>query len=214
MTHRNRERRPARRATPREPLHRILIVCEGQLTEPAYFFAFRDGCKNPRVEVSIPKEHGTPRTLVELALGFERAAEERARAERDENLAFDEVWCVYDVDDHPKLNDARQLAAAHGIDLAISNPCFELWLLLHFRESPGARHRHDVQALLAPFVGGTTKHPEMTSVLRGYDRARLRAERLERDAAEVGEVGRNPTTGVFHLTESIRGPGRGSPRSF
>ncbi len=72
------------------------MVCEGQITEPTYFYAFRDACRNPLVEVSISKEHGTPRTLVERAVALKRAAEERARAERDENLAFDEVWCVYD----------------------------------------------------------------------------------------------------------------------
>jgi hypothetical protein len=26
--------------------------------------------------------------------------------------------------------------------LAISNPCFELWLLLHHRDCPGELHRH------------------------------------------------------------------------
>lgn len=210
MTQRNRERRPARRAAPKQPRHRILVVCEGQVTEPSYFFAFRDWCRNPRVEVSIPKEHGTPRTLVELALAIKRAAEARAHAERDENLAFDEVWCAYDVDEHPKLNDARQLAQAHGIELAISNPCFELWLLLHFRESPGARHRHDVQALLATFLPGYEKHPDMALVLHGYEKAKERAERLDKDAADMGEAGRNPTATVHLLTESIRGVGQGA----
>jgi hypothetical protein len=46
----------------------------------------------------------------------------------------DEVWCVFDVDEHPKLAEARDQANANGIQLAVSNPCFELWLLLHFQE--------------------------------------------------------------------------------
>jgi hypothetical protein len=29
-----------------------------------------------------------------------------------------------------------RLAKAHGFHLALSNPCFELWLYLHVRDSP------------------------------------------------------------------------------
>ncbi len=35
---------------------------------------------------------------------------------------------------HPKLLDAVELAQARNIRLAISNPCFELWLILHHRD--------------------------------------------------------------------------------
>lgn len=178
------------------------------MTEPEYLFAFRDWCRNPRVEVHIPREHGVPLTLVELALSLKSDADARARAERDENLAFDEVWCAHDVDDHPGLNDARQLAASNEIKIAISNPCFELWLLLHFRESPGARHRHDLQGLLAKFIKNYAKHLDPAAVLPGYQMAADRAARLDRDAGDMGEAGRNPTTGVYLLTESIRRGGQ------
>ena len=47
--------------------------------------------------------------------------------------------------------------------------------------------------------------PAMFSeVHQGYDQARTRASRLEADAVEQGEAGRNPTTSVWRLTESIR----------
>ena len=47
---------------------------------------------------------------------------------------------MFDVEwprNHPNLTDAVRLAKAKGISLAISNPCFELWLILH-RESQTA----------------------------------------------------------------------------
>ena len=128
MRQRDREKHHARRPPQLQPRLRILVVCEGSVTEPEYFFAFRDWVRNPRVQITLPKTRGTPFTLVQLALRLKQEAARRARAESDENLHFDEVWCVYDVDDHPKLNDARQLAEANHIQLAISNPCFELWL--------------------------------------------------------------------------------------
>lgn len=210
MSRRDREKRPARRGTPRHPLPRLLIVCEGAVTEPRYFRAFWEWCRNPRVQISIPRDRGVPYTLVSLARDMKDEAAARAKAERDENLAFDEVWCVYDTDEHPRLNDARQLAASKGIELAVSNPCFELWLLLHFRESPGARDRHEVQELLATFIRGYQKLPPMDALLPRYELAKERAARLGRDADQSGEAGRNPTTRVHRLTESIRGAGMDS----
>ena len=41
---------------------------------------------------------------------------------------FDVEWPQH----HPNLGRALQIATHHGIRLAISNPCFELWLILHF----------------------------------------------------------------------------------
>lgn len=179
-------------------------MCEGQVTERQYLEGLRVWCRNPRVEIEVSKEHGVPLTTVQIAVRLKRQAELRAKAERDDNLLFDEVWCAYDVDEHPNMNDARQLAAANGINLAVSNPCIELWVVLHFRESPGPRHRHDVQRLLGTFLPGYDKHLDMARVLPGYDAARTRAARLQGDAEAVGEGGRNPTTGMYHLTESIR----------
>lgn len=64
-----------------------------------------------------------------------KRAVERRRTDHD----VDELWCVFDVEwptakRHPHLDQAMNLARDHGIRLAISNPCFELWLVLHFRD--------------------------------------------------------------------------------
>jgi hypothetical protein len=59
------------------------------------------------------------------------AAEARSRA-IEEEAEIDEFWCVFDVEwprNHPGLLEAVQQAQANGIYLAISNPCFELWLM-------------------------------------------------------------------------------------
>jgi hypothetical protein len=46
----------------------------------------------------------------------------------------EEVWCVFDIDEHPLIPEAKDQARANGIEMAISNPCFELWALLHFQD--------------------------------------------------------------------------------
>jgi hypothetical protein len=200
---RERRRRPARRTATLSPRRRILVVCEGQNTEPGYIEGFRQWRRNPLVIVEVSKEHGVPRTLVELAKTLKREAANAARRERDENLSYDEVSCVFDVDDHPKLDEARQMAIDNEIELAVSNPCFELWLLLHFRESPGMQHRHDLQKMMKPHVPRYDKSVDFERFSPNYESARLRATRLQRVADEDGDPHRNPTTGVYRLTESI-----------
>jgi hypothetical protein len=201
---RDRPRRPARAEARLDPKPRILVFCEGQNTEPQYIEAFRQWCRNPRVNVEIAKERGVPLTLVTTAKERKRLAEREAKKARDVNIAYDEVWCVFDVDEHPKLKEAQNLAQDNGISLAVSHPCFELRLLLHFRESPGMQHRHALQRMLAGFVPAYAKHVDFDLFKGSYPAAVRRAQRLDEQASADGEEGRNPTTGVYRLTQSIQ----------
>lgn len=186
----------------------MLVVCEGEITEPLYFKEFSQWCRNPRVEVRLEGPSGVPLTLVGRAKELKRKAEEDARIEKDDNLLYEEVWCVFDVDEHPNVVAARQLAKDNGLRLAMSNPCFELWLLLHLRENPGAQHRHKLQGMLADLMPGPlAKYIDFPALIGGYEDAVRRAERLETDAIAEDDAGRNPTTEVFHLTNSIDGDG-------
>lgn len=64
---RKRSRRPARRPPFRDPKPLILVLCEGENTEPEYLNGFKRWVKNPRVDVEIADEHGVPMTLVKQA---------------------------------------------------------------------------------------------------------------------------------------------------
>ena len=72
---RHRDRRPGRRTPFREPKPIILIVCEGKNTEPQYFTGLMRACRNPRVRIYIPSDHGLPKTLVEIAKDHKKTAE-------------------------------------------------------------------------------------------------------------------------------------------
>ena len=113
---------------------------------------------------------------------------------------------MFDIDEHPNVQEAKNMASANGIDLAISNAAFELWLILHFRDSPGAQHRNHLVTILKRFVNNYDKKLDFAAVRDGYHDAVVRAKRLDKDAQEMDEASRNPTTGVWKLTESIRGP--------
>ena len=201
---RDRHRKKGRRPPFRDPKPRILIVSEGDVTEPEYFKGFAKACRNPRVTVEFAPEHGVPRTVVEAARDRKKEAQDQAEREKDDNLAYDSVWSVFDIDDHPKVCEAQDMARDNDIRLCISNPCFELWLLLHFRDNPGMKHRDKIHEMLIDHVPNYSKHVDYASYSEGYERA-VRARRMDEDAEGAHEPHRNPTTGVYELTESIHG---------
>ncbi len=204
MRKRNRERRRARRKPFKAPKPLILVVTEGKVTEPEYLNGFKEASKNPRVDIRVVGGVGVPKTIVEFAKEHKSEAEKRARREKDENLRYDEVWCVFDFDNHPNVPDAKQMARDNGIKLAMSNPCFELWLWLHFADQPGMQDRHRLQSMMKQHIPNYDKHVNYSDYAAGYDVAVKRASRLDKDAEAASEEGRNPTTGVWRLTESIR----------
>ena len=198
------DRSIGRRRPSLQPKHRSLVVCEGRETEPGYLRALQREARNPRVRLEIAGETGVPRTVVEAAIQLRREADEEAKRQRDENLRYDEVWGVFDVDDHPHLDRAKSLAQREGIDLAVSNPCFELWALLHFEDQRAHIDRKKLRTKLQRHQPSYDKSLHFTGMHPGYDEALRRAQALDAEAERHGAPGRNPTTGVHRLTESIR----------
>jgi hypothetical protein len=201
---RDRQKQTGRRPPFRRQEPTILVVSEG-LTEKEYLDAFWKASHNPRVTIEVVGERGVPKTVVEVAKEEYDKAIQRAQNEDDDNLKFDSVWCVYDVDDHPHLSEAREMAAANGFETAISNPSFELWLLLHFRDDPGSHHRDTIKSFLKKYDPGYDKHVDFDLYAGGYEQGAIRARTLDKIAAQIHDDGRNPTTGVYRLTELIRG---------
>jgi hypothetical protein len=207
---RNRQRRRGRRAPFREPKPKLLIVCEGAKTERQYFEQFASFHRNSLVDVIVEGGKGVPLTVVRTAKAWKEKASSDAKRKDDEFLKYQSVWCVFDVDDHPKVPEARIMANDNGIELAISNPCFELWLLLHHRDCPGELHRGKARSMLKVHVPSYDKHVSFVDYRDGYTRAVQRARSLDQLAESVSEPGRNPTTGVYVLTELIIPPSTSS----
>lgn len=199
----------ARRGPRREPRRRILVLCEGGETEPGYLRALRAEFRNPLIEIVIEGFGEDPKALVERALSMKKDAEREARRRDDDFLRYDEVWCVFDVDDHTRLHDARQQARDHGIELAVSNPCFELWALLHFQDQTAWLDRDRLRSFLKRHLPDYRKALPFQFLRPGYAEAVRRAEHLDQRCEERDCPGDNPSTGVYRLTERIRQEGRG-----
>lgn len=175
----------------RPVLPRILVVCGGVRTERDYIDALRR-INADRIVVVVRPRGLDPAGCVRYAI---------AQNQLDDS-AFDEVWCVVDVDEFD-LTVALRHGRDGGVQLAVSNPCFELWLLLHLVD---ATRRFD---------GAKDVTCELRRVLPSYDKARLmfpdfragvekaieRAQRLE----VGGNEHPNPSSGMWRLTARIVG---------
>jgi hypothetical protein len=118
------------------------------------------------------------------------------------------VWCAFDVDDHPNMAEAKQQALANGLHLAISNPCFELWVLLHFQDQRSHQGRAWIQTACRRHLPDFVKEVPYDQINPRYNDALDRASALANWQGQQGRPDGNPSTGVHNLTERIVELGR------
>ena len=113
---------------------RYLIVTNGKVTEKEYFEKLVDlyGLRG-RVVIDKGAAGRDPKTLVERAADLKAKEDKEARRERFDS--WESVWAVTDVDGF-SMFAAQQLARQEAVGLAVSNPCFEVWLIDHMIVCP------------------------------------------------------------------------------
>lgn len=153
----------ARKAGRRATYDRILIVTEGSKTEPLYLGEIRKEFRLQTANVQVRYSHfGTsPMKIVEYA---EHLFVNGDEAKNIQPRAFEQVYVVFDRDDHESYhialdkmaalngklrNDAKQKVVFQAV---ASVPCFELWLLLHFENVLAPLHRTDVYQRLRQYL--------------------------------------------------------------
>lgn len=190
-----------RRRPSRTPKLRFLIVCEGIVTEPRYFRELRHLMRS-LIELDL-LPGGDPKVLVERAVQKKAESEILASRQKDSYLAYDQAWCVFDVDQHERLGDALQQAQDNEIRVGVSNPCFELWALLHFQDQTAHIERGKVQSLCRKHMPKYEKELPCSKLMEYYPAARERASNLDQWHQSRGTQGANPSTGVYRLIAEI-----------
>jgi hypothetical protein len=115
---------------------------------------------------------------------------------------FDETWCVVDTDEFD-IDAALRAAERDRVSLAVSNPCFELWLLLHHEDCRAFCHGcEDVHRRLRKRLPSYDKTAvEFDRFAAGVSGAVIRARELDPSGTDHA---RNPSTGVWRLVQTIR----------
>lgn len=201
----------ARRGPSREPRARFLLLCEGRVTEPGYFSFVKSCLRDSLLTIEISKERGDPLRLVKAAEVLRPAAERQARKHRDDNLRYDEVWCIFDVDEHHRLEEALALARRLAIHIAVSNPCFELWPLLHFVDQRAHISAAALRTALQAQMPGYDKSLSCEQLRGRYSAARSRAHILqEQHTRHARPSTTNPSTDVWVLVDALLAAARKS----
>lgn len=193
---------PRRKITSNAVKHELLAFVEGEVTEEEYLTHYRR-LHRRYTTLEIAPFRGSPLQLVQRAVKTKKAEQ---RAARRRGRAHDEVWCVFDVDQHPNLKEATSLATENGINLAISNPCLELWFMLHFSPQTAYLERHEAQRLVKQELNCDKRLvPEALALLEdAFETAKGRAIALdEMHRGDGREAMANPSSGMWRLIDSI-----------
>lgn len=198
-----------RRDARREAYAKVLIVCEGEKTEPHYFQGLRNHYGLNTANIEVCGECGSdPNSVLQFA-------KQRYREEKDAGDAFDRVYCVFDKDAHANYNQALNAIATatpRGTFVAINSvPCFEYWLLLHYVFStrpylalPGNSAGNQVLSELKGYLPGYEKGANniFAMLLDQLEFAKNNAVRSLREAGANGTD--NPTTRVHELVSFLQ----------
>ncbi|MCR5081629.1 MAG: RloB family protein [Treponema sp.] len=197
----------------------FLIACEGVCTEPNYI---KNLVKIEKLNKNIaegttviiaPHQHSDPCGVLTDLLSI------------SDKEDFDECWIVIDRDakefkgkgfgGHTKENfdKAIKYASENNIKVAFSNPCFELWIVLHFeyrdtecsRESIQKKALEKVNSLLPQNkklknVDELKSFDELYSILKDKTSLAIKfSEKLSENEAKQ----KNPSTSVHRLVSTI-----------
>ncbi len=194
----------------------IIIAAEGTNTEKKYFddLAEAYAALNIHVKVLDRIDAGSdPKTVLKMLDSFRRQYSLR--------LGYDELWLVIDVDRWHKrhLSEVGSLCFQKKYGYAVSNPCFELWILLHlksldeyqakilqeFRENkrPNSKHpRTRLELELVNLLGSYSKgNPDTSKFLKNVEVAIERAKALDKHLEHrwTNDLG----TRVYRIAEKI-----------
>jgi hypothetical protein len=156
--------------------------------------------------VHIQFEHSTRTDPISLTRYAIKLRDERDREARNgDGVRYDEVWVVFDLEEpagprRAQAQHATQLPRAGGIQFAVSNPCFEYFLLLHYESTTMAfSDCADVtKRLIQSWTGYTKGGPLPSDLLTRAPIAIGRAKTLREDPATKGGPN-SPSTDVDRL---------------
>jgi hypothetical protein len=185
----------------------ILIICEGENTEPLYFKSFP-------VSTLTVKIFGLGQSKLKLIESAENI---------QKNESFDELWCVFDLDIKsneencvPDFNNAITKAQDLGFKVAYSNDAFELWFYLHYYYNDCENHRtfyyeqlsqlwnvnYEKEGKKWKFCSENLKRLQ-NDKRASQGEAIKRAKKLHEDRKELQYHLQNPVTLVFELVELL-----------
>ena len=162
----------------------FFVFCEGE-TEIAYVKFLRSLYRAP-IQVIVKK--GKSNISEDY---IERSQNEYVRTEQDK------VFLMYDLDVDGMLEQLQKIPNA---ELIVSNPCIELWFLLHYQDQKSEISSYKcikkLQKVSKEYKKGTLSEEEKDVLAKNKDQALERAKKL----VEF----QNPSTTIHRLLDLLK----------
>lgn len=186
-------RRKFQRETRERRIKKLFVIAtEGAKTEPTYFKLFNRYDYAVAVKCIAGKDKSAPKYVLKSM---------RDHIVKNDLMEGDEAWLVVDTDDWREAD----LKALHvwsvsdsSYGLAVSNPCFEYWLLLHVEGGKGAPDANECLRRLRKHIPHYDKgNLCLTALESGIADAVERVRK--RDTLPVADWPRKAGTTVYRL---------------
>ena len=187
---------------------RVLILCEGSVTEPQYFNALKsDKSNSDKLSALRIIVHNSKFTSAKELV--DEALELKKNAAREYN-EYNAIWVVVDRDNYTKHDEAFKRASDTKIHIAFSSPCFEFWFLLHFVYSTAPHSSFEsLNKVLKTHLPDYEKTSEIYHVLKSHQNKAIEHSKKIRthhsNTSDLPIWKLNPYTNVGELVEFLLG---------
>ena len=196
-------RRFSRKTKVRNYRKRFVIAVEGRKTEPQYFALFPLSCE-ATLEVKClkpsPRGDSAPHHVLKRLTKFVNQQGLEGK---------DEAWLVVDRDEWP----SEQLDALYEWTkgrshrfLALSNPSFEYWLLLHFEDGAALQSKEDCLCRLKRHLPNYDKQIKAQDFSRERIREAVRRAQQRDHPPVLSWPDRIGQSTVYRLVEKLLAP--------
>ncbi len=190
-------------------LKKLLVACEGSKSEPYYLNSFfrylvKEHKINSKSFVIAKHKHTNPTGVLDDLLNFN----EEQLTYKD----FEHKWILIDRDAErtnggghhlQDYNEAIHKARNLGVNVAFSNPSYEIWYLLHYQYRNTVLSRDDVVKELENLINYKKNDPNMfDKLLPSLNTAINNSKRLiDNCDKSIGHC--NPSTNMHVLVEFL-----------
>ncbi len=180
----------------RKLCHVLLIICEGE-TEENYFQNYNKR-EYRNITIKTPNTNDTdPKNLVKYAKSMNK------------KYNPDITWCIFDTNScTQKEIDKAYKNAGSNVSIICTNPCFELWFLLHYCAITNPLTKEDTIKFLKKHISDYKKPNDIFPIIYPFtDKALNNAKKLNKmhisNGLDLKCLKCNPSTQVFQIVEYI-----------
>ncbi|WP_285249266.1 RloB family protein [Pseudarthrobacter sp. efr-133-R2A-89] len=193
----------------RERRARHLLVSGGIATEKEYFRYVQDALSASGATLEFIPDGRNPARLLDEAVRLKDEDRRDCKRLNDMANAYQRVWVITDTDDFAaEIMGLLPKAQKAGVEFVISNPCFEVFVVLHDESYTKYCDATQIQAVAKKkgmVTGTNNKNLVFDKIYGNFDRAEVFSQQLRRQHQRDDKFfpENNPSTSVDEVVRAL-----------